>query len=198
MLLREECNPGTEVGWSLAGPTCCIEVRSRPRHMGLGLQIPLPLILPSSNLTQGFSSLGPDTSGGCLQSWAVGSAAQVKVASSLSGRRFPGKTEGNTLGDLSGHQGRWETERCGGRGLLELSNLRLPVCRPAVCPRPAGTRWPRGDALATQLRPAWPCRPALGVITRAPPPSRLPPPAGHNSGNPAQALPPGHNTPRLT
>lgn len=39
--------------------------------------------------------------------------------------------------------------------------------------------------------------PRPGVITRAPPPRRLPPPAGHNSGNPAQALPPGH-TPRLT
>lgn len=40
-------------------------------------------------------------------------------------------------------------------------------------------------------------RPARCLITQAPPPRRLPPPAGHSSGNPAQALPPGHTEPHV-
>lgn len=57
----------------------------------------MPAVVPASNLVQGVSSPGPDTSGGCLRSWAP-----AKVASTLPGPPFPRNTQGNTLGSLSG------------------------------------------------------------------------------------------------
>lgn len=81
--------------------------------------------MPSSNRRQGASSLGPDTSGGCPRSCAVGIGGQGKVASSFPGFWLPRNTQGNTLGSLLGRRGRWDTEpapvhglRSPGRGWL--------------------------------------------------------------------------------